>query len=141
MMLRRFAARVLFYGLCVVTGLLLATCLTAQTPRRGIRWRTALTAAANASLWIDYCQFSYAIDHHVPTSILGAQPTKTRLALYNGAELVVNSFAPRRFRPWINAITLGFHIVAIRNASRWPVGILQMRRGQEVVRIGVRFWP
>lgn len=119
----------------VLALLLWAAPLSAQS------WRTALTAGASTSLWIDYSQISYGAHYGVPTLLFGWQLTQPRVAAVNAAELAVNVFAPRKVKPWINAITLVGHIPFLIQWSKRPIGVLQKRRGQEVLHIGFRFWP
>jgi hypothetical protein len=104
-------------------------------------WRTALLVGAEASLWIDYSQIHYGLAHHSPTWVLSQRLTPTSLALVNGAEVLANAFAPRRLRPWLNAVTLGFHAVSIYQTAHRPIAVRHLPTGREVLRIGVRFWP
>jgi hypothetical protein len=104
-------------------------------------WRTALLVGAEASLWVDYSQIRYGQTHDSPTWVLDQRLTPTSLAIVNGAEVLVNAFAPRRVRPWLNAFTLGFHAVSIYQVAHRPIGVRHFPGSREVVRIGVRFWP
>lgn len=105
------------------------------------KWRTALLLAAEASLWIDYSQIRYGQAHDSPTWVLDQRLTPTSLAVVNGAEVLGNAFAPRRIRPWVNALTLGFHVVSIYQVAHRPIGVRRFPGGREVMRIGVRLWP
>lgn len=124
------------------SGLLLLAVLAVITPSRSHAqtWRTALTAAAEASLYIDFCQVHYGLAHGSPTWVLGQRLTPRSLAVVNGAEALVNVAAPRKYRPWLNGLTLAFHVVAIYRTARRPIGLLETRAGEDVARIGVRLW-
>jgi hypothetical protein len=112
----------------------LARPLTAQT------WRTALTATAVGSLWVDYSQIRYGLSHGSPTWVLGHQLTRTSLAVVNGLEVLANVATPRKCRAWINAITLGFHVVVIYKTARRPIGVLASPGSDQIARIGLRVW-
>lgn len=104
-------------------------------------WRTALLVGAEASLWIDYAQIRYGLSHDSPTWILDQRLTPTSLAFVNGAEVLINAFAPRRFKPLINGLTLALHAVAIYETAHRPIGVRRFQGGREVIRIGFRLWP
>ena len=122
-------------GLCVLFALAVPAKSHAQ------KWRTALLAGAEASLWIDYSQIRYGQTHNSPTWVLDQRLTPTSLAVVNGAEVLINAFTPRRFRPWINGLTLGFHVVSIYETAHRPIAVRRFQGGREVMRIGVRLWP
>ena len=122
-------------GLCCLIGLTFPPSITAQA------WRTALLVGAEASLWVDYSQIRYGLAHGSPTWVFDQRLTPTSLAVVNGAEILANAFAPRRIRPWLNGLTLGFHVISIYQVSRRQIGLRRSPGGREVMRIGVRFWP
>lgn len=104
-------------------------------------WRRALTGAAVGSLWVDYSQVRFGLSHQSPTWLFGYRFTPTSIAAVNGLEAAANVWAPRRWRPWVNAATVAFHVVSIRQMARRPIGVIQYPRGQGIMRIGVRLWP
>jgi hypothetical protein len=104
------------------------------------KWRTALTVAAEMSLWVDYCQIRYGQSHGSPTWVLGQKLTPTSLSIVNGGQMLVNAAAPRRWRPFINAATLVGHLFAIYHAARRPLELPEPPPPARVSRIGVRFW-
>lgn len=118
-------------------ALLLCALLGAARPLYGQSWRTALTVSANASLWIDYCQVRYGQRHDSPTWFLVRAPltkfTPLSITIVNAGEIALNTFAPRKFRPWVNALTLAFHLVAIAQTARRPLA--------DGVHLGIRFTP
>lgn len=133
-----------FVGSLLVIGLALATCAKGQAPESAAL--KALKYAAVGSLWVDYCQVRYGQERGTDTWLFVRKPplkfTPTSIAVVNAAEVALNLWAPRKIRPWLNAATLAFHVVSIRNIARRPVGVLTRRDGQaEILRIGVRLTP
>lgn len=61
-------------------------------PVEAQRLRHLLTATAAASLWIDYCDDVFAIDHTGGVAVLGHGLTRTSLAAINLTELGLNVF-------------------------------------------------
>lgn len=104
-------------------------------------WRPALTTAAVSSLWIDYSQVRYGLAHGSPTWLFGYRFTPTSIAAVNALEAAVNGWAPRRWRPWINLVTLGFHVVSIRQLARRQIGLQYGPGGEHPWRIGIRIQP
>jgi hypothetical protein len=115
--------------------------LVTPSASRAQTWRAGLTAAAEASLYVDYCQIRYGLSHDSPTWVFGYRLTSTTVTFVNGIEALGNVAAPRKWRPWVNALTLGFHLVAIRQTARRPIGLLRSPNGEEVMRIGIRLLP
>jgi hypothetical protein len=71
---------------------------------------------------------------------LGHQLARTLLAVVNGLEVPANVATPRKCRAWINAITLGFHVVVIYKTARRPIGVLVSPGSEQIARIGLRLW-
>jgi hypothetical protein len=99
-----------------------------------------LTVAAEAALWVDYCQIRYGQSHGSPTWVLGHKLTPTSVSIVNGGEMRINVAVPRRWRPLINAVTLAGHVLAIYHSARRPLELPEPPPGESVSRIGVRFW-
>lgn len=109
---------------------------------QGQAWRTALTVGAAATLWVDYSQITYAHQFGSPTYVFGRELTPVPLTIVNGAELLANTFAPRRVRPWLNAITIVGHIPFLISWSKRPIALVHPYSGRDfVLRIGWKFWP
>lgn len=92
----------------IALALSLATSAQAQ-------WRPALTAGASAALLFDATTSwislqNGAIEQNV---ILGSHPSAPLFISYNAVWLGINTFAPKKARPWINAATLLVELVVI----------------------------
>lgn len=125
---------------CNVRALVLAALIVTPQRSHAQTWRTVLTVAAEAALWVDYCQIRYGQSHGSPTWVLGQKLTPTSVSIVNGSQMLINATAPRRWRPLINAVTLVGHVVAIYHSARRPLELAEPPPGEKVSRIGVRFW-
>ena len=95
-------------------------------------WRTALTAAADAAIYVDWCQTVHGLHYGVPSErsglfgtyrvteswtesnpLLGSRPSVRAVTVYMVAWVAVNSFAPRTVRPFVNAATLLLEILTV----------------------------
>lgn len=98
-------------------------------------WRTALTASADAALWVDVMQTLHGLDNgvhlnaawadptyahpwHEANPILGDHPSTASLLAYNAVWVAGNTFAPKRIRSAINIATLLVEAVVIRHNAR-----------------------
>ena len=115
--------------------LLLLLLVPVSLPAQG--WRVSLTASADMALWIDCMQtlrglpgisttlsngFTYIRPWREGNVLLGNRPVPASVIAYNGALVLGNTFAPRKFRPFINGLTVAVEILVIhRNAQ--DVGI------------------
>lgn len=99
--------------------LLGATVLSARPA--AAQWRTALTVAADLSVYVDWCQTTEFLQRGIEerNAILGSQPSTGGLVAYNAVVISANTFAPRRVRPWLNAATLLTELLAIRHNARF----------------------
>jgi hypothetical protein len=125
---------------CNIRALVLAALIVTPQRSPAQTWRTVLTAAAEAALWVDYCQIRYGLSRGSPTWVLGQQLSPTSVSIVNGSEMLVNAAAPRRWRPLINAVTLVGHVLGIYHSARRPLELPEPPAGEKVSRIGVRFW-
>lgn len=109
----------------LILTLILALCLTTGA---AAQTRTVLTAAADVSLWLDWSQTSGFMRQGIEEGnlVLGSHPSTAGLAVYNLAALSLNTFAPRKVRPWINVATLIVELYSIRHNARF---------------VGIRFTP
>jgi hypothetical protein len=123
-----------------IRALVLASAIVTPQQSHAQTWQRALTAAAEASLWVDYCQIRYGQSHDSPTWVLGQKLTTTSVAIVNGGEMLLNAAAPRRWRPLINAVTLAGHMLAIYHSARRPIELFEPSAGKRAAHIGVRFW-
>jgi hypothetical protein len=121
-------------------ALVLAALIVMPQRSHAQTWRTVLTGAAEAALWVDYCQIRYGQSHGSPTWVLGQKLSPTSVSIVNGGEMLVNAAGPRRWRPLINAVTLVGHALAIYHSARRPLEVRDPPAGEKVSRIGVRFW-
>ena len=135
------------FARCNIRALVLAALIVTPQQSHAQKWRTLLTVAAEAALWVDYCQIRYGQSHGSPTWVLGQKLTPTSVSIVNGGQMLINAAAPRRWRPLINAVTLAGHVVAIYHAARRPLEPARrplelpgQSAGERVSRIGVRFW-
>lgn len=115
--------------------------LVGTTPVAGQWWRSMLTYGATATLWVDYCNSSVENRYVGPGSVFGLKLTPPVLTAVNGTEMLINAFAPKKVRPWINIATIVFHIPYLIAQSRRPIGVLQYPRGEQIMYVGWRVWP
>lgn len=99
--------------------------LGCATPLSAQAWRPVLTAAADASLWIDAMQTIHARRHGIMVDglprvwmesnpILGPFPSAARVIAYNAAWIGLNTFAPKKVRPFLNVAVLAIELYIIK---------------------------
>jgi hypothetical protein len=104
--------------------------------RLNAQWRLGLTLASDALIYEDCAQTHYALHHGgwEGNPILGPHPSDWTLASSCIASGIVNTFAPRQIRPFVNGLTILVEsFVVARNYTRYPTD-------RSSVRVGLRLW-